>query len=179
LLVQSTEAPKHRSTEAPTHRNLVIILQPQEKIMAAHLTRFEPRSSLASFNPMRDLASAFDLFDIMRPLRMLDNALIPLDVTETDQAYLVKAEIPGVKREDIKVSIQGDQVTISAQTQAETERTEGNIVCRERYHGKQFRSFTLPQSVDEENAHATCNNGVLELQLPKKGGAGAKQLSIQ
>jgi HSP20 family protein len=147
--------------------------------MAGNLTRFEPSASLARFNPMRDLASAFDMFDIMRPMRMLENEVIRLDVTETEKAYLVKAEMPGVKREDIKVSIQGDQVTISAETSADEERTEGNIVCRERYHGKQFRSFSLPQSVDEENAHATCNNGVLELNLPKKGGAGAKQLSIQ
>lgn len=147
--------------------------------MAGNLTRFAPHSSLARFNPMRDLANAFDMFDIMRPMGMLENQVIPVDITETDQAYLVKAEMPGVKREDIKVSIQGDQVTISAETSAAEERTEGNIVCRERYQGKQFRSFSLPQSVDEENAHATCNNGVLELNLPKKGGAGAKQLSIQ
>lgn len=147
--------------------------------MAGNLTRFEPHSSLGRFNPMRDLANAFDMFDFMRPMRMLDNDVIRLDVTETDQAYLVKAEMPGVKREDIKVSIHGDQVTISAETNADEERTEGNIVCRERYHGKQFRSFTLPQYVDEENAHATCHDGVLELNLPKKGGAGIKQLSIQ
>jgi HSP20 family protein len=147
--------------------------------MAGNMTRFDPQSSLARFNPMRDLANAFNMFDMMRPMRMLETEVIPLDVTETDQAYLIKAEMPGVKREDIKVSIQGDQVTISAETNADEERTEGNIVCRERYHGKQFRSFTLPQSVDEENAHAACNNGVLELNLPKKGGVGAKQLAIQ
>lgn len=147
--------------------------------MAGNLTRFEPQSSLARFNPMRDLFNAFDMFDIMRPMRMLDNEVIPIDITETDQAYQVKAEMPGVKREDIKVSIQGDQVTISAETHAEQDRSEGNIVCRERYHGKQFRSFSLPQQVDEENAHATCNNGVLELNLPKKGGSGAKQLPVQ
>lgn len=147
--------------------------------MAGNLTRFDPPSPLARFNPMRNLVNAFDMFDIMRPTRMLEDQVIPVDITETDQAYLVKAEMPGVKREDIKVSIQGDQVTISAETNADEERTEGNIVCRERYHGKQFRSFSLPQSVDEDNAHATCNNGVLELNLPKKGGGGAKQLSIQ
>ncbi len=147
--------------------------------MAGNLTRFEPHSTLARLNPMRDLVNAFDIFDIMRPMRMLENQVIPVDITETDQAYLVKAEMPGIKREDIKVSIQGDQVTISATTSADEERTEGNIVCRERYHGKQFRSFSLPQSVDEENAHATCNNGVLELILPKRGGSGAKQLAIQ
>lgn len=147
--------------------------------MAGNITRFDPHSSLAHRNPMRELVNAFDIFDMMRPMRMLENEVIPVDITETDQAYLVKAEMPGVKREDIKVSVHGDQVTISAETSADQERTEGNIVCRERYHGKQFRSFSLPQSVDEDNAHATCNNGILELNLPKKGGAGAKQLSIQ
>lgn len=147
--------------------------------MAGNLTRFDPQATLARFNPMRDLMNAFDMFDVMRPMRMLENQVIPVDITETEQAYLVKAEMPGVKREDIKVSIQGDRVTISADTSADEERTEGNLVCRERYHGRQFRSFSLPQSVDEENAHATCNNGVLELNLPKKGGTGAKQLSIQ
>lgn len=147
--------------------------------MAGNLMRFEPNSALSRFNPMRDLAQAFDLFDFMRPARLLDNEAIRLDVSETDQAYLVKAEMPGVKREDIKVSVHGDQVTISAETSSDQDRTEGNIVCRERYHGKQFRSFSLPQSVDEENAHATCHDGVLELHLPKKGGTGAKQLTIQ
>lgn len=147
--------------------------------MAGNLMRFEPNSALSRFNPMRDFANAFDMFDIMRPVSMLENEPIRLDVTETDQAYMVKAEMPGVKREDIKVTIQGDQVTISAETSTDEERTEGNIVCRERYHGKQFRSFSLPQSVDEENAHATCHDGVLELNLPKKGGTGAKQLAIQ
>lgn len=146
--------------------------------MAGNMTLFEPRA-LSRFNPMREIANAFDMFDIMPPMRMLDNELIRLDVTETDQAYLVKAEMPGVKKEDIKVSIQGDQVTISAETVTDEERTEGNIVCRERYQGKQFRSFSLPQYVDEENAQASCHDGILELNLPKKGGTGAKQLTIQ
>lgn len=147
--------------------------------MAGNLTRFTPQSTLSRFNPMRDLANAFDMFDFMRPSSLLETGSIRLDVSETDQAYLVKAEMPGIKRDDIKVSIQGDQVMISAESDTEEERTEGNVVCRERYHGRQFRSFTLAQSVDEENAHASYHDGVLELNLPKKGGVGAKQLTIQ
>jgi HSP20 family protein len=148
-------------------------------MMSGNLTRVAPQSSLSRFNPMRELATAFDMFDFMRPSGLLEADNIRLDVTETDQAYMVKAEMPGMKRDDIKVSIQGDQVIISAETDAEQERTEGNIVCRERYHGRQYRSFTLPQSVDEDNAHASYQDGVLALNLPKKGGAGAKQLTIQ
>ncbi len=168
-----------RRPDPPKNRKLINDCIIKENFMASNMTRFEPHSPLARFNPMRDLANAFDMFDIMQPLRMLENQVIPVDITETDQAYLVKAEMPGVKREDIKVSVQGDQITISAETSTDKERTEGNIVCRERYHGKQFRSFSLPQSVDEENAHATCTDGVLELSLPKKAGGGAKQLAIQ
>lgn len=147
--------------------------------MAANLTRIDSPSGLSRFNPMRDFANAFDLFDIMRPARLLDNEPIRLDITETDQAYLVKAEMPGVKREDIKVSVHGDQVTISTEAGATDERSEGNIVCRERYHGRQFRSFSLAQSVDVENAHASCHDGILELTLPKAAGTGPKQLTIQ
>jgi HSP20 family protein len=77
------------------------------------------------------------------------------------------------------VSVHGDEVTISAETSKEDERTEGNTVCRERYHGKQYRSFTLPQSVDEEQANAVCRDGILELTLPKKAGSGAKQITVQ
>lgn len=147
--------------------------------MAANLTRFDPNAALSSFNPVRELAHAFDMLDFMRPMRMLDNDLLRLDITETEQAYLVKAEMPGIKKEDIKVSINGDQVTISAESRTDDERKEGNIVCRERYHGRQFRSFTLATQVDEERAKASCKDGVLELELPKKGGVGAKQLAIQ
>ena len=147
--------------------------------MAGNIARFEPQGAMARFDPIRNFAHAFNMFDMMRPLRALDVERLPIDISETDQAYLVKAEMPGFKREDIKVSVQGDEVTISAETNQEDERTEGNTVCRERYHGKQFRSFTLPQSVDEEQASATCHDGILELTLPKKAGAGARQLTIQ
>lgn len=145
--------------------------------MAGNLTRFTPQSTLARFNPMRDFA--LDMLDFMRPTGLLESEQLRLDVSETDQAYVVKAEMPGIPRDDIKVSVHGDQVSISAETDTEEERTEGNVVCRERYHGKRFRSFTLPQSVDEENAHASYHDGVLELNLPKKGGTGARQLTIQ
>lgn len=147
--------------------------------MAGNLARFEPHGALARFDPMRNFANVFDMFDLMRPLRSLESERLPIDVTETDQAYLVKAEMPGFKREDIKVSIHGDEVTISAETNKEDERTEGNTVCRERYHGKQYRSFTLPQSVDEEQANAVCRDGILELTLPKKAGSGARQITVQ
>ena len=147
--------------------------------MAGNLQRFDPQGPVSRFEPLRNFGNMFDLFDIMRPLRTLADEQLRIDVTETDQAYLVKAEMPGMKKEDIKVSIHGDEVSISAERKSEQERQEGNVVCRERFQGRMYRSFTLPQYVDEDNASATCHDGILELTLPKKAGTGAKQVMIQ
>lgn len=147
--------------------------------MASNIARFDPRSSIARFDPFRSMESFFDAFDMMRPPRAFESEHIRMDIQETDQAYVVKAEMPGIKKEDVKVSIDGDQVTISAEVRQDEQREEGSMVCRERFHGQQYRSFTLPQYVDEEKATAACHDGILELTLPKKPGAGARQLTIQ
>jgi HSP20 family protein len=105
---------------------------------------------------------------------------VRIDVNENDNAYLVKAEMPGVKREDINVSIEGNQVSISAETKREKEVKNGERVLRsERYYGKVYRGFTLGQDVDEQNASAKYVDGVLELVLPKKAAAATKKLAIQ
>lgn len=150
--------------------------------MASNMQRFDPHGGVQRFDPMRGIGSLFDMFDvfnIMRPAQLLGGEHLKIDVHENDQAYLVTAEMPGIKKEDIKVSINGDEVTISAERESEQERKEGNLVCRERYQGKQYRSFTLPQFVDEDKASANCHDGVLELTLPKKPGTGGRQLPIQ
>lgn len=147
--------------------------------MAGSLQRFDPQGGISRFDPMRGFGSMLDLFDFMRPGRLAGDEQLRIDVNETDEAYTVKAEMPGFKKEDIKVAINGDQVSISGERSTEQEHKEGNVVCRERYQGRQYRSFTLPQFVDEEKASATCSDGVLELTLPKKAGSGARQLTIQ
>lgn len=147
--------------------------------MAGSLQRFDPQGGISRFDPMRGLGSMFDLFDFMRPARIFGEDQPRIDVDETDEAYVVKAEMPGFKKEEIKVAINGDQVAISGERSTDQERKEGNVVCRERYQGSQYRSFTLPQFVDEEKATASCSDGVLELVLPKKAGTGARQLTIQ
>lgn len=148
--------------------------------MPNQLRRYDPLNAVSRFEPLRAFDNLFDAFGMMPQLRQFEEeGRIRMDVTETDQAYLIKAEMPGIKKEDVKVSIEGDQVTISAEVNKDDERRDGNVVCRERYQGRQFRSFTLPQDVDDSQATATCNNGVLELTLPKKPGGGAKQLTIQ
>ena len=125
-----------------------------------------------------------DMFNrMMRPARWEADTRAPqikLDVSETDAAYTVKAEVPGVKKEDIHVSIEGNRVSISAETKTEKEEKEGEKVLRsERYFGKVARSFTLAHEIDEAKADAKYADGVLELTLPKRAGGTAKKLTVK
>jgi len=129
-----------------------------------------------------------DLFRgfFMRPVRFparFDEAQpdvqIKLDVKEDDKAYTVHAEIPGVKKEDIHVTIDGNQVSISAEVKNEKEVKDGEKVLRsERYYGKVSRNFALDQDVDETASQAKYDNGVLELRLPKRASSKSKTLTI-
>jgi HSP20 family protein len=102
-----------------------------------------------------------------------------VDVKEDNGAYQVHAELPGIRKDDIHVSIDGPVVSISAERKQEKEVKNGERVLRtERYFGKVSRSFQLGQEVDETNAIAKFNDGVLELTLPKKAAAQAKRLTI-
>jgi HSP20 family protein len=103
-----------------------------------------------------------------------------IDVTEDDKGYTVHAELPGVAKDDIQVTIEGHQVTISAEAKRETERKEGERVLHvERFAGSLFRSFTLPVEVDEAASAAMYENGVLELRLARKMPQAGRKLSIQ
>ncbi|MDQ1831647.1 Hsp20/alpha crystallin family protein [Massilia scottii] len=147
--------------------------------MTGELQRFNPQSALSQFDSLRNIGNLLDMFDVMRPLRALADQHMRMDVTETDQAYLVKAEMPGIRKEDVDVSVRADEVTINAASQADQERTDGTVVFRERHQGSHYRSFTLPGVIDQDRATATLRDGVLELHLPKKGGNGVRQLPIQ
>jgi HSP20 family protein len=103
-----------------------------------------------------------------------------VDVSENENAYTLRAEIPGVKKEDINITIDGDTVAIGAEVKSEKEVKNGDRVLRsERYYGKVYRAFTLGQAVDETAAAAKYSDGVLELTLPKKAAAQAKRVTIQ
>jgi len=103
-----------------------------------------------------------------------------VDVAEKNGAYKVTAELAGVKKDDIQVSIDGSQVTLTAEVKQEKEASQDErILHAERVFGKVTRSFTLPQEVDEAKAEAKFRDGVLELTLPKKQAAARKQISIQ
>ena len=147
----------------------------------ANITRFDPFTNLMNFDPFWK-ADDFFRFPRMRTW-MRDLPAEPemkMDVSEDDKAYHVKAEVPGVKKEDIHVAVDGNVVSISAEVKKEKEEKKGESVLRtERYYGMQSRSFTLMHEVDESKAEAKCNNGILELTLPKKNGLVAKELRVQ
>lgn len=104
---------------------------------------------------------------------------IRVDVDESDKNYTVKAELPGVRKEDIDVRIEGNAVTISAETKREKDvKSDGKVIRSERYYGKLERSFTLAYELDEGQSEAQFKDGVLELKLTKKVGATPKKLSI-
>lgn len=139
-------------------------------------------ANVTRYNPVDD---AFDdLFRgfLMRPVRVegQTDIQIRMDVKENEKAYTVHAEIPGVRKEDIHVTIDGNQVAISAEIRNEKEVKDGEKLLRsERYYGKVSRAFTLAQDVDEGSAVAKYNDGVLELSLPKKVAVSSKRITIQ
>ena len=119
----------------------------------------------------------------LRPLDVgqpSDAPTVKVDVKEQDNAYVVHAELPGIKKEDIHVNVDGAVLSISAERKQEKEIKEGERVLRtERHFGKVSRSFQLAQDIDDGQAVAKFSDGVLELTLPKKAATQAKRLSIQ
>ncbi|HEY7758306.1 MAG TPA: Hsp20/alpha crystallin family protein [Burkholderiales bacterium] len=140
----------------------------------ANITRWDP------FEDIDDLFKGF----FLRPMRVesgVDSQMrIKMDVKEDDKAYVVHAEVPGVKKEDIQISIDGNQVSISAEVKREKEEKQGEKVLRtERFYGKVYRAFSLAQDVDQDGARAKYENGVLELTLPKRAASAQKRLTVQ
>lgn len=104
---------------------------------------------------------------------------IRLDVSESDASYIVKAEIPGVRKEDIEIRIDGNQVTISAELKQENEERSGHRLLRsERRYGSACRKFALAENVDDAEAEAKFENGVLKLILPKGHSMSERRLTI-
>lgn len=139
----------------------------------ANITRYDP------FNDIDDLFKGL----FVRPMRFdLDVApqmRLKVDVSKTEDTYIVKAEIPGVNKDDIQVSIDGNEVTISGEIKKESEEKKGEEVLRsERYYGKVSRSFTLPHDVDEAKVVAKYADGVLKLTLPMKSKSASKKITV-
>ena len=120
----------------------------------------------------------------VRPMHLFDERpetqTIRMDVREGEKNYTVHAELPGVKKEDVQVSIEGNTLAVSAEMKKASQEQEGDkLLRRERYYGKLYRGISLGQEVDEANASARFENGVLELILPKKAVTAARRLAIE
>lgn len=138
--------------------------------------------NITRYDPWDDLFRGFFVKPVDMPpgMSVLNPQQIRMDVKEEKDAYRVHAEMPGVKKEDIHVTVEGNEVSISAEVKQQKEVKEGERVLRsERYFGQVSRVFQLGHEVDEARANASFTDGVLELTLPKKAVAsGSRRLTI-
>ncbi len=147
------------------------------------LTRWNPFKTMTRFDPIAsfdDLFRGFGTRPAWRDFELADVAPeVRLDVTENDKSYQVKAEIPGVDKNDIEISVEGNQVAISAEVKRATKKKEDEKeLYTERYHGKVYRAFTLPNEIDSAKADAHYDQGVLTLTLPKKANGGTRRIAV-
>jgi HSP20 family protein len=102
-----------------------------------------------------------------------------VDIIDQKDNILVKADLPGLTKDQIEVNVQDDVLTIKGEKKEEKEVKEKDYVRTERSYGSFYRSFVLPTTVDAKNVKASCKDGVLEIKLPKKVGAQAKQIKVE
>ena len=147
------------------------------------LMRREDRTPLARFGLWgNDFDRMFEGF--LRPIRVVEEAagenLIPaMDVKERDGEYVIKTELPGVKKEDVSITLENGVLTISGETKSETEEKEGERLLRqERRYGKYTRSLRLGAQIDEKGVKANYKDGVLELILPKAEEVKPKKITV-
>jgi HSP20 family protein len=139
-------------------------------------------ANIARYNPIDELFNEFSKGFFVRPFAGMPEATEPkmkLDVKEDEKAYTVRADIPGVKKEDIQIEVDANAVTVRAEMKQEKEeKKDEKVIYSERSYGMVSRSFSLPAEVDPSGARAEYKDGVLNLVLPKKAGAQARRLSV-
>lgn len=146
----------------------------------AHPLRWDPFGDRPVGGLLHNMDDWMNRFMRPRHTAEVGNLEVIIDVTENDRAYTVKAEMPGVRKEDIAINIDGNFVSISAEVRRHAEDKKDEKVLREeRYYGAISRAFTLPSEVDQAQAQAKYENGVLELTLPKRTGVQARRLVVQ
>lgn len=146
------------------------------------LTHWNPFKGMTRFDPAISFSDVFPNLGFGRLPLPRDIEVAPeirIDVSEDDKAFHVKAEMPGVEKKDIQISVNGNQVAIGAEVKRETQKKDGEReIYAERYCGKVYRSFTLPSDLDAEKADAQYEKGVLTLALPKKGNGSARKIAV-
>lgn len=141
--------------------------------------------AMEPWNPWREMMNMRDIMDRMfqdtfvrAGSGLLGRGSVPLDIRETDNGYEVEAALPGVRPEDVQVTVQDDTLTIRGEIKGQEERSGQNWITRERRSGSFYRSVTLPAPVDAERATASFEHGVLRMTLPRSAQAGPKQIRI-
>ena len=138
-------------------------------------------ANITRHNPFEDFFQDFGKGFWLKPLPFPAETELKMkiDVKEDDKSFTVKADIPGVKKEDIQIDIEDDRVSLRAEVKQEKEEKKGEkVVYSERSYGLVSRSFTLPVDVDAKAARAEYKDGVLNLTLPKKGNGSAKRIAV-
>jgi len=142
-------------------------------------------ASITRWEPFREITRMQDLLDQMMDRAILESpsrgvvGRLPLDVFQTEDEVVIKATAPGIKPEDLSVSITGDTVSIKGEIKEEMEEEEGAFILRERRTGSFSRTISLPTLVDSEKAEASFKDGVLKLKLPKAEQVKPKQITIK
>jgi len=141
-----------------------------------NIVRWDPFAELDQVRHAMD--RIFGDFRPFRPDTGAEVGYIPLDVSETDDAFEVQAALPGVKPDDVEIQVHGDTVTIKGEAKEESEERGKNWLRRERRYGMFARSFTLPTAIDAEKAAADFQDGVLKLHLPKSEAERPKTIKV-
>jgi len=156
---------------------------PKEIDIMTGLARRHPFSELTSLQRRMDQLfnefSPFPGFDLLEPVSLSASSFVPrTDIYEENDRLLLDMEIPGLRPEDFKLTIEGNTLTISGERKAEAEKKEGQYHRVERAYGSFSRSFTLPSTVDPNNIRAAYENGILHLTMLKRADARPRQIKV-
>ena len=153
------------------------------------LERWQPSRRIIPWRPFRELEEVERRFDDIfgrpfvpaawRRFPIREMAWAPaVEVFEKEDKFVVRADLPGVKEEDIDVSIEGDMLTIKGEKESESEVKEESYYCCERSYGSFYRSIALPATVDSKKIEASYEDGVLEVSLPKAAKSKSKKVTV-
>ncbi len=156
--------------------------------IAMVLEKWRPGWGMRPWRPFRELEEMewrfgdvfgrLSLPTVWRQLPAEEGWAPPIEMFEKEDKFIVKAELPGLKKEEIDVTVVGDTITVKGERKTETEVKEENYYCCERSYGSFFRSVTVPTAVDANKIEASYENGVLEITLPKAPEVKPKKVDI-
>ena len=138
-------------------------------------------ANITRYDPFEDLFKDFGKGFWVKPFAMPAETelTMKIDVKEDDKGFIVKADIPGVKKEDIQIDVDEDRISLRAEAKrVKEEKKDEKVVYSERSYGMVTRSFSLPAAVDAKGAKAEYKDGVLNLMLPKKSNGSAKRITV-